>query len=363
LFRSDSKPLLLNQKRGVDMTEIISGVSGTRARPAAKILLKEGPGDSCEGVRALDDERFLLAWGGRFIGSHRAIEIRALPDARLVDSLPWGAEPFVLQPPYLLANGPLYGGYWAALELIHLDEKRLVVELPVSYPFVRTSAGAIFGRIRKDYDFGSASVDPALAARFPDLERIVAGKGGVLVKTDADGRVDYTVDEKQLCEPYAELTGLALSPDESILHYSGHMSAGAIDLATRKTIWMKHFGHPQGEHHVWVRRMALSPDGKRMAVGGSSGWKEPNLRILGAEDGDVLAELPWNGLIESLRFHGDVLLVAGQRGQLTLIDEAYQRRDVKVASSNINDLAVIGGGVLCACSQKQLRLVSLLDDE
>jgi hypothetical protein len=66
-----------------------------------------------------------------------------------------------------------------------------------------------------------------------------------------------------------------------------------------------------------------------------------------------------------VKFHGSVLLAGNSRGQLLLIDESYRRRELTVASGEtaVNDLAVIAGGVLCACNRKQLRIVPLLDDE
>jgi hypothetical protein len=112
-----------------------------------------------------------------------------------------------------------------------------------------------------------------------------------------------------------------------------------------------------------VYSVALSSDETRLAVAGIAAPNEPSLRILSTVDGDELDSVRSDGRWNALTFHGSTLIAAGTAGRLILLDECKQRREMKAATSGINDVAVLGGGLLCACNQRQLRYLPLLDDE
>jgi hypothetical protein len=313
----------------------------------AKIILKECPDRSWKSVCALDDRVFAAAWGGPYIGSPYGIQIRTLDG--LVEEIADCAAPLVRAGTYLLSEGALCGGYSASTRV--LEDQRLVVELPVTHPYVLSSQGVLFARIRSHYGFGSPIIEPERAAPFPELKNLIDAGSGVLVACDLAGRVQLTISEKELAAPYAELTGLALSPDENTLFYSGYRSVGAIDLSRREILWVKHFAE------VWHRRLALSADGTRLAVGGMG-----PVRVFDPA-GELVKELHCFGRIDALAYDGRTLMAAGNGKTLFLFDENHQAREMKVAAAGINGLAVIAGGVVIACDQRQLRFVPLLDGE
>lgn len=356
-FHHRSKPLWQHGKRTVVMNEIdASGAVTQRDRPAARVLIKDPSAKSFESVCTIDEARFALA-------TYDRAEIRSLPDGALIDPLPGCITPVERCGSRLLADGAYTGGYAASTRVIDLESGKLEVELPVAHPRARSAAGLLFGRIRAHYGFGSPIIEPARAAPFPELKQIIDASGGVLVACDLAGKVAFTIAEKRLAEPYAELTGLVLSRDERTLYYAGQQSVGAIDVERREIRWLKHFGHHQGEHYVWHRRIALSADERRIAVGGMSGSKEPSLRVLAAADGEVLQERSPGGRVDALMFHGEVLLAATNGGWVHAFDRSGQERSSKVSTAGINDMAVIGGGLLLACAQHQVRFFPLLDDE
>jgi hypothetical protein len=361
-FHSSSTPLF-NSRRSVVMHETdVHGKVTQRDRPAARILIKDAPEPSFQAVRTLDNEQFAVAWGGPYISSANAVEIRTLDT--LIEAWAGLGAPLSVCGRRLLASGPLAGGQNASTRIFDLDDRRVIVELPVAPPCVMSPSSKIFARIRLHYDFESEPiVDPALAARFPELRKIIDADGGALVCCDLDGKVVFTITERQLAEPYAELTGLALARDESTLYYSGHRSVGAVDVLSGRLRWVRHFGEDCGERYVCLREIAISLDETRMAVAGASGSKEPSIRVLSTHDGHQVDSLPSAGRWDALVFHGATLIAGGNRGRVLLLDDHRQRREIKVASAGVNDLAVLGGGLLCACDQRQLRYLPLLDDE
>jgi hypothetical protein len=222
----------------------------------------------------------------------------------------------------------------------------------------------VFGRIRRHYSFESGPiVDPSLSARFSELQAIIDADGGVLVCCDYDGKVAFAISEKELAHPYAELTGLVLSRDETTLYYCGRQSVGAVNVSGGRVRWVRHFGANQGAHFVSLHQVALSLDETRLAVAGTAGSMEPSIRILSTIDGDELDSVRSDGRWDTLVFHGSNLIATGSAGRLILLDECKQRREMKAATSGINDVDVLGGGLLCACDQRQLRYLPLLDDE
>lgn len=252
----------------------------------------------------------------------------------------------------------------ASAQVFDLDQRCVVAELPLSWPLAMTSNGLVFGRIRRHYDFESGPiVSPTLSAKFPALRAIIDADGGRLVGCDWRGKIAFSISEEELAEPYPELKGLVLSRDEATLYYCGQRSIGAVDVAAGRVRWVRHFGDNLGAHFLSLRPIALSPDETRLAVAGSAGAKEPSLRIVSTADGAELGCAYANGRWDALIFHGDTLIASGNGGRLMLIDEGGQRRELKAATAGINDIAVLGGGLLCACDQQQLRYLPLLDDE
>jgi hypothetical protein len=246
MFHTGSIPLLTN-RRSISMRETdVHGTVTQRERPAALILLKHAPEASFKGVRALDKGQFVLSWGGPYITSARAIEIRKLD--KLIGAWAGLGSPLFVAGRRLLATGDLCGGHKASTRIFDLDDYRIEVELPVAPPYVMSSNDRIFARIRQRFGFESNPiVDPALAAPFPDLRKIIDADGGVLVCCKLDGEVIFTLTEMELAAPYAELTGLALGPDESTLYYSGHRSVGAVDVQSGRLRWVRHFGASSGD--------------------------------------------------------------------------------------------------------------------
>jgi hypothetical protein len=336
-FRADSRPLA-GGKRSVVMED----GSFTRDRPAPIILLKECPEASWKGVRALDDRHFAVAWGGPYISSGYGIQIRTLDG--LVEQIADVQAPLARTGKYLLGGGALSGGYHASVRV--LEDRKLLVELPLATPYVLSKSGLLFGYLRAHWDFQSEPVaDPALSAEFPDLKRIIDTHKAVVVGCDLAGKVHFTIEDR------GEVTGLVLSADEGTLFFSEQSSVGAFDLANRQLRWHKRFDQ------AWHRRLALSADGTRLAVGGMG-----PVRVFSAE-GELVKELRCSGRIDALTYHGQMLMAAGNGKRLFLFDENHQARSMKVAAAGINDLAVVGGGVLIACDQRQLRFLPLLDDE
>jgi hypothetical protein len=173
------------------------GAVTQRTRPSAQILLKDAPQPSYNAVRMLDGEHFALAWGGPYINSPNAVEIRTID--RLVDSIFELAAPLSLAGRKLIANGPLCGGQNVSARVFDLDQRCIIAELPVAWPYVMSSRGLVFGRIRRHYHFESDPiVDPSLSARFPELRAIIDADGGVLVCCDVDGKVAFTISEEEL---------------------------------------------------------------------------------------------------------------------------------------------------------------------
>jgi hypothetical protein len=362
MFHAGSIPRIQSKRTLVMYESDVHGNLIKRSRPAAQILLKNAPEPSFKSVRTLDGEQFALAWGGPFVGSKNTIEIRTLD--KLVESFSELAAPLHLAGRKLVANGPLCCGRNASVRVFDLDERRVVAELPVASPFAMASGGLLFGRIRRRYDFDTDPiVDPSLSEQFPELSAIIDAEGGVLVCCDQAGKVAFTLSEVELGRAYPELTGLALSRDETTLYYCGRRSAGAVDVAAGRVRWVRHFGADQGEHFVSLQPLALSSDETRLAVAGLAGESEPSIRILSTLDGAELEGVRSDGRWNALIYHGSTLIAAGSVGRLTLLDECMQRREMKAATSGINDVAVFGGGLLCACDQRQLRYLPLLDDE
>ncbi|WP_425616717.1 hypothetical protein NA78x_000371 [Anatilimnocola sp. NA78] len=362
MFHAHSVPLI-SSRRSVSMRETdTSGAVITRIRPAAQVLLKDSPQPMFEGVRAVGDGHFVLAWGGPYVYSSNAVELRTLQG--LIDTWKDLGAPLAVCGHYLLANGPLVRGRNASTRIFDLVQRCILVELPLASPFLMSRSGLVFGRLRRYFGLESSPIaDPTLSARFPELRALIDADGGLLVCCDLSGKVVFTITEQELAEPYPELTGLALSRDEMTLYYSGQRSVGAVDVSTGLLRWARHFGENVGEHFVCHRQIALSPDETRLAVAGLCGDREPSVRIISTLDGSaidgVIAPDYWHALL----FHGDTLIAGGNGGQLLLIDNHRQRREVKVSSAGINDLAVLGNGILCACNQRQLRFLPLLDDE
>lgn len=333
-FRADSQPLA-EGKRTVEM-------AGGRARPGPIILTKECPG-LWKGVLALDDGRFAVAWGGG-IYSPLGIEIRTLDG--IVDRIADSGAPLARTGKYLLSSGKYCDGHQASTRV--LEDHQLLIELPVAAPYALSRSGILYGYIRKPYQ-DHPIVDPALAAPFPELKQVIDAGASTLVGCDLDGKV-------QLMLPgFDTLAGLALAPDERTLYFAGSTPSmegtiGAIDVSRREVIWKNTF--PE-----WHRRLALSPDGSRLAVCGMG-----PLRVLSPE-GELLQELRCFGRIDALAYHGRMLMAAGNGKTLFLFDENHQPRDAKVAAAAIQDFAVVKGGVVLACDQRQLRFFPLLDDE
>jgi hypothetical protein len=362
MFHTGSIPRI-NSKRTLVMNETDArGDVTQRTRPAAQILLKDAPQPSYKAVRTLDGEQFALAWGGPYISSDNSVEIRTLDT--LVETISDLAAPLHLAGRKLVANGPLCDGQNASARVYDLDQRRVIAELPLAWPYVLSSAGLMFGRIRRHYDFEDGPiVAPSLSARFPELRAIIDADGSVLVCCDLAGKVAFTISEEELAKPYPELTGLVLSRGETTLYYCGRRSVGAVDISGGQVRWVRHFGANTGERFLSLRSIALSPDETRLAVGGMAGSKEPSLRMLSTLDGNELDRVRSDGRWDALLFHGSTLIAAGSAGRLMLLDECKQRREMKAASSGINEVAILGDGLLCACDQRQLRYLPLLDDE
>ncbi len=363
MFHAGSVPRI-KSKRTLVMNETdVHGAVTQRTRPAPQILLKDAPQPSYKAVRTLDGEHFALAWGGPYVNSDNAVEIRTID--KLVDCISGLAAPMHIAGRRLVANGPLWGGQNASARIFDLDKRCIIAELPLAPPYATLRSGLVFGRIRRHYNFESGPiVDPSLSAQFPELRAIIDAGGGVLVCCDHDGKVAFTISEEKLAHAYAELTGLVLSGDETTLFYCGRRSVGAVDVSGGRVRWVRHFGGTnQGEHFVALRSIALSPDEERLAVAGSAGPMEPSIRTLSTLDGNELDNVRSNGRWDALIFHGSTLIATGNAGRLILLDECKQRREMKAATSGINDVAVLGGGLLCACDQRQLRYLPLLDDE
>jgi hypothetical protein len=362
MFHAGSVPRI-KSKRTLVMNETdVHGAVTQRTRPAAQILLKDAPQPSYKAVRTLDGEHFALAWGGPYVNSDNAVEIRTID--KLVDCISGLAAPMHLAGRRLVASGPLFGGQHASARVFDLDKRCIIAELPLAPPYATSRRGLVFGRIRRHYNFESGPiVDPSLSARFPELRAIIDADGGVLVCCDHDGKVASTFSQEELAHPYAEPTGLILSHDETTLYYCGGQSVGAVDVSGGRVRCVRHFGTNQGEHFVALRAIALSPDEARLAVAGSAGSMEPSIRTLSTLDGNELDNVRSDGRWDALIFHGSTLIATGNAGRLILLDECKQRREMKAATAGINDVAVIGGGLLCACDQRQLRYLPLLDDE
>ena len=94
----------------------------------------------------------------------------------------------------------------------------------------------------------------------------------------------------------------------------------------------------------------LSPDEARLAVAGAAGSMEPSIRTISTLDGNELDNVRSDGRWDELILHGSTLIATGNAGRLILLDECKQRREMRAATSGINDVAVLGGGLLCACA-------------
>ena len=298
MFHAHSIPLL-EARRSVVMHETDAhGTVTQRDRPAARILLRDAPQPSFKAVRTIDNEQFALAWGGPYVSSANAVEVRTLDT--LIDTWPGLGAPLSVCGRRLLASGPLCGGHQASTRIFDLDERRVLVELPVAPPRVMSPGGKIFARIRRHYDFENEPiVEPALAAGFHELRRIIDADGGVLVCCGLEGKVVFALTERELAEPYAELTGLALARDEATLYYSGHRSVGAVDVLSGRLRWVRHFGEALGDHYVRLREIALSPDETRLAVAGTSGRKEPSIRS--SPRTTATSSMPWPRRADGMR--------------------------------------------------------------
>ena len=246
-----------------------------RTRPAAQILLKDAPQPSYKAVRTLDGEHFALAWGGPYVNSDNAVEIRTID--KLVDSICGLAAPMHLTRRKLVANGPLCGGQNASAPLLR--------SRPAMY-HRRTAPGAALRDVKQRPRVWPHSPplqlrerphrQPSLSAQFPELRTIIDADGGVLVCCDHDGKVAFTISEEELAHPYAELTGLVLSRDEATLYYCGRRSVGAVDVSGGRVRWVRHFGTNQGEHFVALQPLALSSTRHAWPSRGPPGrWSRP----------------------------------------------------------------------------------------
>jgi hypothetical protein len=187
-------------------------------------------------------------------------------------------------------------------------------------------------------------------------------------------KVSRTLDAADVGPEYPEFKHLAVSGDGATLYTAKERSIAAVSVADWGIRWRIGLGDNTGPRFFSAYAMALSEDGRYLAVGGLAGYgnREHTLVILDATSGEVspagrpLGRLLGSTSVRSLAWHPTGWLAVGtSAGRVAHVDLAGQVRIYKGAGKGVESLLFIEGGrrlLLCG-AEKHFRVWPLLEDE
>ncbi len=365
MFHAHSQPRAAG-RRTVEMVENpVSGASSRRERPGPLLLGKDQPLDIFKALAPLDDERVLVAGGGSLITSFRQVQVRRWPDLKVESTLPAGGDDFDVRAPEVLAAGPLWRGEQQSALRMDLGSGQVLGEYPVRPPFLLTDGGFI-GWMRQRFDFETDSVvDPALLPPWPELAARLDTRRPLLLSCTWEGRVRWALDLATFAPEWTRVAAMARTPEGHTFFVATERSLAEVEFATGRVRWSQSWNDAPGA--PLVSHAAVACDATRVAVVGESHGQVARLRVLDRSRQRVLfaAEASDRSALESVAFtaRAGTLLVGTRSGLLLLFDEAFTRREVRLARVPIRDVCEARGGVLAACHQRELRFLPLLDDE
>src|SRR5262249_12865136 len=152
---------------------------------------------------------------------------------------------------------------------------------------------------------------------------------------------------------YPEFKHLALSPDGATLYAATESSVAAVSLGDWSLRWRVRLGDNDGPRFFSADAMALSPDGRLLAVGGLAGYanRQHTVAVLDAATGEAspagkgLGRVLGSTSIRSLAWHASGWLAAGTAsGRVAHLDLSGAIRTYRGSGQGIESLLFIDEG-------------------
>jgi WD40 repeat protein len=365
-------------KGTVPMTTSAAGKKAQQARPKGRIAGKDQPRQPYRDLLLLPDGRVLVGYRGRYITSPFGLQVRGGNDLAVLNELPDAAGPFSLRGGgLLLASGPLTEGYESTIRKVDLPRLAVLDMLPVRRPYLWLPGRPerLVGQTPKFLAFRERPhVDPALLDRHPQLRRWAEDRTTRLLLVGPDGGVSQALDAAAVGPEYPEFKHLALSPDGATLYAATESSVAAVSLGDWSIQWRAQLGDNDGPRFFSAYAMALSPDGRLLAIGGLAGYdnREHTPVLLDAATGEAaptakgLGRVLGGTSIRSLAWHPSGWLAVGTAsGRVAHLDLSGAVRSYKGAGQGIESLLFMdqGRSLLVCGAEKQFRVWPLLEDE
>lgn len=349
------------------------------SRPRSDLVAKDQARTAVRSLHDLGNGLIALGFAGGTIGSPRGMQFRAGPRHALVSEVLGAGR--ALSPAtggrFLLAAGALAGGYEAACHIVDREAGEEIDGYPLSAPYLWLSApredgtGGRFIAKTPPHGYGTTRslAAPALVAGHPWTTSVL-DRPLQLVLVDRDTDSGGFFIEKGLSYRGAE--HLAASPDGARVYFATQTTVGAVDASSGAVLWEKAIGGHGQHDFVGLYALAVSGDGKRLAIGGIAAGSQSGraLSILDSEAGEIVLSMSMTAIggtsVRSLAWHPAGWLAAGSSsGEIAFVHEDGRCRVFAGAPRGIEAMLFVDGGaaLLAGGSEKQLRLHTLLDEE
>lgn len=354
----------------------LDGDEQASARPRSKIVGKDGPRERIESIVTLPDGRIAVGYGGIYAGSIRGLQIRSSETLGLLLDVPGLAPKHCFRSDYerLLTAGPLHEGQQSCMRLVDCENWEIADEFPLPYPFGWLPDGRIlastpapkFHSNEKGFWYEGVHATEENLERHPWLSDLVYEKDTLLV-IDVENRIakKLTEDLLHLDKEWNELRELTI--DERQVYYGTESTIGAVDINSGVIIWQIHMARDEGWEHYSPQSMAISPDGKLLAIGAFCARDvHDNVLILEAATGKTVLSVSFDSSINVVAWHPSGWLAIGSGDGLIrglTMDGSFRvwkgaTRAVHAICFDKDATQMLVGG-----SEKQLRRWQLLDDE
>lgn len=267
------------------------GAMTPSTRASGVILGKDEPCNKNKEIVLLPDGRFMVAWSGDFVSSPRGLQIRNGQTLVLEANCVGAGRYFACHPlgHCGVAGGKLFEGYEASAKLIDLVTFSITRTLPLHGPFVWLPDGESFIAQTAHVYEGKSYVDDKLLQQEPWLSPFIGGVTRMVKVVPAQNQATLIHNfDKGL-----DAVVLACSLDGERVFwadYYGNVRSKAI--TSGQNCWSIRLKIANTEDNFSASAMALSPDGRFLAVAGSAWYGARDFVILDALNGKILLEVP-----------------------------------------------------------------------
>jgi hypothetical protein len=365
------------------------------SRPAGTIVARDNPRQEYRSLVLLSDGRWLIGYKGSRIGNPSGVQVRHGTNWALQVEVTDIGTPLALHDDskHLLGTGPLCGGYEAAVSLVDLEQRRIVEIWPVCKPFAwlpgsstqfvaQSRFTCVDQQLVERHQFLREHVDAARHLVVIDTQKLQATTAFPLIDQSLAVESVDALHFTDVRQPY--YMHLAYVREGNLLLFGNHVAVGAYSLTDARLLWTQQVGWADRDRMFHLDAMAISNDGKLVAVGGANNdwWngkgESQTLVVLDAATGETVLAMPLHRLLRDARFDitgmvrrtalawhplGWLAVGAGKTVAHVRMDGTFHAYNA--AQRNIHALLFLncGAQLLVAGAENHLRVWDMLDNE